>query len=156
MASLLTQGQGTIWELRFKGFRAADISKRIGKSRQYVSKSLQSVDSKIYRGMMEAARMNKIMVKAMDPERGFLVGHSREFGSNVLLTFSPQDGINVWAPHRGQCEACLDLSSCRAHLLREVDRLGVSLSKAEEQLPPAELAGIVFTRAWPETREVFP
>ncbi len=152
---LLTKGQGRIWELRFQGYRAADISREIGKSRQYVSKSLQSADSKIYRALSEAARMNRVMIRTMDPERGFLVGHTREFDSTILITFSPRDGINIWRPHEGQCIGCPDEDSCRAHLVEEARRLRVELGKEETSLPPAVLAGLVFTRAWSETEHVF-
>jgi hypothetical protein len=156
MGSLLTKGQSKIWDLRFHGWRAADISGEIGKSRQYVSKSLQSADSKIFRAMTEAARTNKIMIKTMDPERGFLVGYSKEFGSNILLTYSPIDGINVWVPHRGQCKECTDEEACRTHLLREAERLGTKLSLKQKKIIPAKLAGIIFKQAWAETAEIFP
>lgn len=155
MSTLLTKSQGTIWELRFKGLRVADISREIGKSRQYVSKSLQSSDSKIFRALAEAARMNKVMIKTMGPERGFIVGYTQEFGSNVLITFSPGDGINLWRRHEGQCDGCPDESSCQAHLLGEANRLGVEISEREGKLAPAELAGLIFTRAWPEARQIF-
>jgi len=134
LSTLLTQSQGAIWELRFRGLRIADISREIGKSRQYVSKSLQSADSRVYRALAEAARMNKVMIKTMDPEKGFLVGYTREFDSTVLITFSPKDGINIWRPHRGQCDGCPDENSCRAHLVGEADRLGVELRKVQHGL----------------------
>ena len=155
MSTLLTQSQGNIWELRFRGFRVSDISREIGKSRQYVSKSLQSADSKIYRGLLEAARMNKVTIKTMDPDRGFLIGYAREFNSPVLITFSPRDGFNIWRPHEGQCGQCLDIDSCRSQLLNEAIRLGVEIKRGERRLPPAELAGLIFTRTWPEAKQIF-
>ncbi len=155
MSTLLTRGQRRIWELRLNGLKPVDISREIGKSRQHVSKSLQSVDSKIYRAMVEAARMNRVMIKTMDPERGFLLGYSQEFQSSVLVTFSPSRGITIWKPHEGQCEECPDRESCKAHLLEEAERLDVSIDEEERELPPAELAGLIYGRAWPETEQVF-
>jgi len=152
---LLTPGQTNIWELRLRGHRAAEISRQMGKSRQYVSKSLQSADSKIYRALAEAARMNKAMIKVLDPERGFALGYTREFDSSILITFSPRDGINIWRSHEGQCKGCPDEVSCRRLLLGEAERLGVALEKKEKDLPAARLAGVIFTRAWPQAREVF-
>ncbi len=155
MSTLLTTSQGTIWALRFRGLRVADISRETGKSRQYVSKSLQSADSKIYRGLLEAARMNKVTIKTMDPDRGFLIGYTREFDSTVLVTFSPRDGFNIWKPHEGQCSQCSDIESCRSQLADEAERLGVKTRKKERSLPPAELAGLIYARAWPEAKQIF-
>jgi hypothetical protein len=149
----LTENQRSIWQLRLEGFRAADISRRMGKSRQYVSKSLQSSDSKIYRALAEAARMNKVLIRKMDPERGFVTGHSRDLGASVLLTFSPAEGINVWTPHKGQCEGCPDQAHCRSLLLREARRLGVEIP--EEEMAPSLLAAYIYGNAWPETKEIF-
>ncbi len=155
MSTLLTRGQRKIWQLRLEGLKPIDISREIAKSRQHVSKSLQSVDSKIYKAMVEAAEMNRVMIRTMDPEKGFLIGYSQEFQSKVLITFSPSRGIMVWRPHQGQCEQCPEKDSCRSHLLREADRLGVSINSREKNYPPAKLAGIIFTRAWPETDQTF-
>jgi hypothetical protein len=154
MAAILTKNQRSIWVLRFKGFRAVDISKKMGKSRQYVSKSLQSTDSKIYRALAEVARINKVMIKTMNPEKGFLVGFSHELGSQVLITFSPLKGINVWTPHTSQCEGCPDSTSCRSNLVKEAQRLNVDI-KDKEKLSPSELAAYIYRTAWPETEPIF-
>ncbi len=96
--------------------------------------------------------MNKVLIRKMDPERGFVIGHSRDFGANVLLTFSPGEGINVWTPHKEQCEDCPDQASCRSLLLREAGRLGVEIP---EEMAPSMLAAYIYGKAWPETKEIF-
>ena len=154
MATVLTKNQRSIWELRFQGLRAIDISKKLGLSRQYVSKSLQSTDSKIYRALTEVARINKVMIKNMNPEKGFLVGYSHELGSQVLITFSPLKGTNVWTPHSSQCSDCPDSASCRSNLVKEAQRLGIDI-KNKKGLTPSELAAYIYRTAWPETEQIF-
>jgi len=77
-------------------------------------------------------------------EEGFLLGHSNAFSLDAMVTYSDENGIQVWYKGEGDCGACDEYASCKAALMREADVRSIELPKEVEALEPSRLADILF------------
>lgn len=98
----------------------------------------------------QLAETYKVTQTKIDTEKGLLLGYSQALGSRVIMAYSPQKGIHLWYKYDGQCQDCEKQEECRLMIKEEAKRLDIRILSEEEDLPPAKLAEIVFTRAWPE------
>jgi transcriptional regulator with XRE-family HTH domain len=134
------------WRLRFEGFTQAEISRKMGVTRQTVNKALSVVDSKVAKALLEAAQLNRVEIRKIDVERGFLLGRSLSLGMETLITFSDENGIQVWYRGEGRCSECELLESCREKLLAEARLRGIDLAKEAETMQPSKLADLLFEK----------
>lgn len=82
----------------------------------------------------------------MDADKGILTGYSSEFDHKVVVTYSPRNGVRMWYAHDEDCKRCqLDTEWVKV-ILEEAEERGVQLSQKELQLPPAQLAKVVFEK----------
>jgi transcriptional regulator len=142
----LTSKQLQIWNLKNKGLLEANIARRLDVSRQTVHKALNTANTKVSQALQEAARLNKIGVKTVDPAQGILVGFSQEFKAAVMITFSAKNGVQIWYRHEGDCKSCDQLQTCRIMLLAEAEEREVQLPKNHEAMLPSQLAEILFSK----------
>jgi transcriptional regulator len=147
----LTPKQRTIWRLRFDGNSQSEISRRTGVTRQTVNKTLGVIDSKVTRALLEAAKVNRIDVRRLEMEGGFLLGHSNAFDLDAMVTYSDENGIQVWYRGEGDCGTCDEYASCKSALLREADVRGIELPEDVDALEPSRLADIIFEGLTGET-----
>ncbi len=142
----LTPKQRKYWSLRRKGLSQAEISRMMGVTRQTVNKTLDAIDSRVSKALLEAAEINRIEVSRVDPKKGFLLGRSPSLGVDVLVTFSDRNGIQVWYRGEGGCSECSWRNSCREKLLVEAEERGIELPEGAEEMEPSELAEILFKK----------
>ena len=142
----LTPKQKRFWRLRFDGLTQAEISREMDVSRQTVNKTLNVIDSKVTKALLEAAQLNRITISRVDRERGFLLGHSSTLGMATLITFSDMNGIQIWYKGEGGCPECEWLDSCKKKLLTEAKAREIPLPKKAENMQPSKLADLLFKK----------
>jgi DNA-binding CsgD family transcriptional regulator len=145
-AGYLTYRQKQIWNMKSKGLSEASIAKRLGVTRQTIHKALNVANSKVYVALKEAAKINRIKIKTIDPTNGILVGYSPDLKTKALITFSTKNGIQVWYKHRGDCEKCDQLHLCKEVLLAEARERNIQLPENANLLLPSELAELLFSK----------
>ena len=153
MYGYLTLKQRNIWSLFKKGLSQSDIANKFRISRQTVNKTLTTIRAKLSKALMEAARINRIEVRRIDPLKGILVGYSPDLNSEVVITFSAKNGIQVWYKHEGNCENCRMKEECMKILLSEAEERGIKLSEEDRSKKPSELAKILFSKILSEVHE---
>jgi len=152
----LTQTQSRLWGLRDRGLNLSQIGRMLGISRQSVSKTLMQADRAVKQGLMDAARSYKISLYRINPEKGIASGFSKALNSPVLVTYSPEHGVNVWYKHAGLCKGCDQEAECRETILAEAKRLGVPTQDIvepggdAESCPPAKLSERLFEIVFPK------
>jgi len=145
----LSPTESLFWSLRLKGLRLAEIGRRANVTRQAVYKALLKADRVMAEALRDVAGTYRIDLEKIDPKRGMAVGYSHALGSRVVLAYAPGRGILTWYEYKGQCRACARREECKAIVLEEAERLGVSI-QGDLQTEPAELAEEVLRKAWPE------
>jgi len=128
----------------------------LGISRQSVSKTLIQADRAVRQGLMDAAKSYKISLYRMSPEKGIASGFSKALNSPVLVTYSPERGVNIWYKHTGLCKDCDQEDECRETILAEAQRLGVPPTDLVEpggdveDSPPAKLSERLIEIVFPK------
>jgi hypothetical protein len=140
----ITQKQAEIWEFKKKGFSESDIARRLQVTRQTVHKAADVATIKIEAALVEAANLNKIKIKNMDASNGILMGHSSEFTTPTIITFSPRNGLQIWYRHEGDCSHCERIEKCRIALLTEMEDRHIQLQKEAASMSPSKLAELLF------------
>jgi hypothetical protein len=84
-----------------------------------VSKTLTEANNRVKGLLQNAARMNKITLKLISPELGYARGISHMFNVNGYITFSPNNGVQVWYDHKGDCVQCEKYAFCRDVIQQE-------------------------------------
>jgi hypothetical protein len=119
-------------------------------TRQTVNKTFNLVDSRVSRALLEAAQVNRVEINQVNPEKGFLLGHSPSLGMDVLITFSDRNGILVWYKGEGGCSECSWQRSCKQKLLIEAEDRGIQLPQTVEDMEPSKLAETLFNNIMEE------
>lgn len=146
----ITQKQTQIWNLRKKGLPEATIARKLNVTRQTVHKAIDVANGKIEQALIEAAKLSRTEVKNVDSVKGILTGYSLEFGTQVIVTFSANNGIQVWYKHEGNCRNCDNLGKCWNTLLVEIEDRNIQLHGDFESFPPSKLAELLFKKIMDE------
>jgi len=144
-----TEKQLKIWGMRRDGLSLAEIARRLGITRQAISKSVKGIDERVSQTLEATAKAAKIEVRYMNPEKGVLLGYSHEADDRVILTFSTQHGVHIWHYYTGKCGGCELHETCREVILDEAEERGILLTEEEKVRPPAEIARLVFSKVIP-------
>ena len=142
----LTPTQMAIWRLRFDGNSQAEISRRTGVTRQTINKAFGAIDSKVTKALLEAAKVNRLEIRRVDMERGFLLGRSSAFGLDAMVTFSDENGVQIWYRGEGDCSTCEESASCREALLKEARLRGIKAPPNFRNLDPSRIADLLYER----------
>ena len=118
----------------------------MGVTRQSVNKAINAIDSKVSKALLEAAELNKIEIRRVDPQKGFLLGRSSILAMTTLITFSDENGIQLWYKGEGRCSNCERVDSCREKLLTEAKVRDILLPKNAETMQPTKLADLLFKK----------
>jgi hypothetical protein len=130
------------------GFSQSQIARKLNVSRQAVNQLVQTIPERVTAALCDAAKLNEVEPRHVDSSRGILLGWSRHFQTEAVVTLSLGTGLRVWYKHNlGKCKICPDRRQCKSALLRSADALGVSLTKQERDLDPSKLSGLVFSEA---------
>jgi hypothetical protein len=142
----LTAKQKMMWDLKSSGQKEADIARKLNVTRQTVHQTLDIANLKIGEALEEVAKINKIEVETLDPNRGFLKGYSNHFKTQAFVTFSAKNGVQLWYKHQGDCEKCPKLQTCRETLLSEAKDRNFLLLDDTSKILPSKLAEALFAK----------
>jgi DNA-binding CsgD family transcriptional regulator len=146
-SAYLTERQMRIWDMLREGLSQSEIGRRLNISRQAVNQLAQSIPDKVATALYDAARLNRLDLWLVDSTNGVLLGWSKEFQTETVITVNPKVGLRVWYQHNlGRCKICPDKKECRLALLENADQYGISLTRLERELEPSKLSGIIFSR----------
>jgi len=148
----LTPKQLNFWNLRRRGMSQAEVSRKIGVTPQTTNKTFNVIDSKISRALTDAAQLQRLDIRQIDLRNGYLLGHSPTWKTDVLITFSVANGIQVWYKGEGDCSECSKLDSCRQMLIRESEERGIPLPREKIRASPSLLADNLFKSIMEESR----
>jgi hypothetical protein len=108
----------------------------------------QAIPNKVSYALSDAAKLNGIEPRYLDSSKGILLGWSREFRTEAVITLDPDKGLRVWYHHSlGRCKICSDKRECKSALLKTAQTLGVPFTKQEAGLLPSKLSSLIFSRA---------
>ncbi|RLI86193.1 MAG: hypothetical protein DRP01_04705 [Archaeoglobales archaeon] len=99
--------------------------------RQAVHRALKSIELKVYKALIGVAKANRIEIREVNAEKGYLIGWSPEFKCEVSVTFSTSNGVQVWYRRKGDCRNCGMREECKRILMRGVEERGLSV-KADQ------------------------
>ena len=148
----LTPKQMNLWRLRFDGHTQSEISRKTGVTRQTINKAFGVINSKVTKALLEGAKFNRIEINRLDMERGYLLGRSLEFGLETLITFSDENGLQIWYRGEGNCSKCETVESCRESLIKEAKIRGISFSIHLENEFPSYIADLLFDKIMEDGR----
>jgi hypothetical protein len=131
------------------GVSQSEIARKLHISRQAVNQSVQTIPVRITEALNDAAKLSRVEPRIIDSVKGILLGHSREFQADVVITMHPKTGLRVWYQHNlGRCKICASKKECKSVLLKTIDVLGVSLTDKEKDLDPSKLASLAFSKTF--------
>jgi hypothetical protein len=142
----LTAKQKIIWDLKNRGHQEASIGRKLNVTRQTIHNVLDVATFKIGEALLEVAKINKIEVDTLDPNRGFLKGYSNHFKTHAFITFSAKNGIQLWYKHEGDCAKCKKLQACKETLLSEAKERNFLLLDDTSNILPSKLAEALFAK----------
>jgi hypothetical protein len=142
----LTAKQKMIWDLKSEGLQEAHIARKLNVTRQTVHKALDVANVKIGEALEEVAKINKIEIQTLDPNKGFLKGYSNHFKTQAFVTFSAKNGVQLWYKHEGNCEKCKKLQTCRETLLTEAKDRNFLIMEETNKILPSKLAEALFKK----------
>ncbi len=144
-----TSRQLRMWGMRRDGLSLAEIARRLGVTRQAVSKSMRGIDDRLSQTLETVAGAAKIEVRHVDTKMGVLLGFSHETNERVVVTLSTRHGFQIWHHYTGRCGGCDLLDRCKKVILDEAEERGVTLTDEERGGYPAEIARSVFSKVLP-------
>jgi len=138
-----------IWRLRYKGLSKAEVGRTLGITRQAVYEADGIIRGKIERALMHAAEATMVEPQYVDAPKGVLLGYSPSTRNQVIITFSPRNGVQTWHYQQPNCGQCNWVARCRGRLAAEAEERGVHLSQEDLGLPPSEMAHRIFSALIP-------
>ncbi len=146
-SAYLTSRQLYVWDLTRNGFSQSEIARKLNITRQAVNQLSQTIPERIAAALNDASKLNEVEPRHVDITKGILLGWSRDFETEVVITLNSEAGLRVWYKHNlGRCKICPDRRKCKSVLIRSADDLGVSLTRQERELDPSKLSNLVFSR----------
>ncbi|MHA2299165.1 MAG: hypothetical protein ACXAEU_24730 [Candidatus Hodarchaeales archaeon] len=137
-----TDAQLEIWTLNRNRIQGKEIAKMKNVTPAFVSKTLKLTTKRIEGLLVNAAKTNRITLEIIDPVIGFAKGYNHTLKDISHLTFSPQNGVQVWYEHQGDCVDCDIFEECRLMLLNEFKERNIK--PKSETLAPTNLADELF------------
>ena len=144
----LTAKQKLVWRLKSEGYTEAGIGRKLEITRQTVHKALDVANQKILEALEETAKINRIEIQTVSPTQGYLTGYSPHFSTEAVVTYSPNNGIQIWYEHEGNCKKCSKEKMCRDTLLEEAKERKINFGKDVDvnKIPPSKLANALFSK----------
>ncbi len=130
------------WSLSRNQFSGREIAAKKDVTPGMVSKTLSEANNRIKALLQNAARMNKITLEVISPELGYARGTSHMFNVAVYITFSPDNGVQVWYDHKGSCVQCERYAFCRDTILQEFKERNIEVENPT--LRPTDLVEILL------------
>jgi hypothetical protein len=153
LASPLSRKQKTVWSLISKGLSAVAIADKLNTTRQFVNQTKLAAEAKLSTTLLDVAQANDLQVTKLYAKEGILLGYHPALKRKAMITYSTNYGIKVWYWHDNPEEVTNQefLRQTRMYLLDIVKERGVEVENAEN-IHPAKLAHIIFSKLAPELR----
>jgi len=139
-----TKTQIEVWFLKRNDLSGRKIAKQKEVTPAFISKTLKEANKRVKSLLENAAKANKITLDLISAEQGFAKGKSHMFHLAAYITFSPENGIQVWYDHKGDCATCEEFTRCRNVLLQEFKERNIKLNNP--QLRPTDLGDLLFQK----------
>src|SRR5207245_11221678 len=65
-------------------------------TRQNVHQTLKIAEVRISKTLLDVPRSNGLEIKALQPEKGILLGYNPLFKRNVVVTYTSKNEVRVW------------------------------------------------------------
>ncbi|UCE12477.1 MAG: hypothetical protein JSV04_09805 [Candidatus Heimdallarchaeota archaeon] len=137
-----TKTQVEIWFLKRNDLSGRKIAKQKDVTPAFISKTLKEANKRVKSLLGNAAKANKITLDLISAEQGFAKGKSHMFNQTAYITFSPENGIQVWYDHKGECSICEEFEECRKVLLQEFKARNLKLDNPTQR--PTDLGELLF------------
>ena len=118
------------------------IAKQRNVTPGFISKTLKEANNRIESLLEYSARANKITPELISKELGFIKGKSHMFNCTAFITFSPENGVQVWYDHIGDCVSCDEFTHCKTILLQEFKERNIRLENP--QMRPTDMGKLLF------------
>ena len=148
-SAYLTDRQLEIWAMRLRGLSKAEVGRALGITRQAVYDAEGIMIEKVEQALMHTAESNMVETRYVDSSKGVLLGYSPATKNQVIITFSPSNGVQTWHYQQPNCGLCKWMTRCKERLVEEAGEREVHLSQDDLKLPPSELAHRIFSSIVP-------
>ena len=89
------------------GLSQSEIARRLHISRQAVNQLVPTIPVRVTEALYDAAKLNEVEPRVVNSVKGILLGYSREFQTDVVITMHPEVGLRLWYQHNlGRCKIC--------------------------------------------------
>lgn len=106
-SAYLTGRQLDVWSLMRDGLSQSEIARRLHISRQAVNQLVPTIPVRVTEALYDAAKLNEVEPRVVNSVKGILLGYSREFQTDVVITMHPEVGLRLWYQHNlGRCKIC--------------------------------------------------
>ncbi len=152
-SSPLSQSQKAIWSLICKGFSVANIANKLSTTRQYVNQTRLAAEAKLATTLLDVAQVNDLQVTKLYPKQAILLGYHPALKRKAIITYTTSHGLKVWYWHDNPEEVTDQnfLNQTKQYLMEIARERGVEIENAEN-IHPAKLAHIIFSRLIPELK----
>lgn len=139
-----TENQIEIWAFNRDDLTGREIAQRKKVSPAFVSKTLKRTNNLIKDLLENSARTNKIKIELLSEKLGFARGMSHVFNVKAYITFSPENGVQIWYDHKGDCGSCEEFAECRAGLIQEFKERNIRIPHSK--LRPTDLSELLMKK----------
>jgi hypothetical protein len=149
----LSQSQKDIWALISSGLSVSKIADKLKTTRQYVNQTRLTAQAKLATTLLKVAQVNDLHVTKLYPQQAILLGYHPALKRKAIITYTTSHGLKVWYWHDNPEEVTdpAFLSQTRQYLIDIAKERGVEV-EGMEQIHPAKLAHIIFSKLIPELR----
>lgn len=153
ITSPLSQSQKDIWQLLSKGLSVSNIADKLKTTRQYVNQTRLTTEAKLSTTLLDVAEVNDIQVTKLYPKQAILLGYHPALKKKAIITYTTSHGLKVWYWHENPEEVTdpAFLNQTRHYLIDISRERGIEL-EGYENIHPAKLAHIIFSKLIPELR----
>ena len=153
VSSPLSQSQKDIWALIGTGLSVTKIAEKLKTTRQYVNQTKMMAEAKLSTTLLDVAQVNDLQVTKLYPKQAILLGYHPALKRKAIVTYTTSHGLKVWYWH-DKPEEVTDstfLNQTRQYLIDIAKERGIEIP-GTEQIHPAKLAHMIFTKLIPELK----
>jgi DNA-binding CsgD family transcriptional regulator len=153
VSSPLSESQKTIWKLISTGLSIAAIADKLKTTRQYVNQTRLTAQAKLSSTLIEVAQVNDLQVTKLYPKQAILLGYHPALKRQAIITYTTTHGLKVWYWHDNPEEVTDQafLNQTRQYLIDIAKERGIEI-KSDQNIHPAKLAHLVFSKLIPELK----
>ena len=149
----LTQQQKTIWKFLSQGLSVSSIANKLKTTRQNINQTRLITEAKLSSTLLGVAKVSDIQITKLEVKQGILLGYHPALNRKAIITYSTNYGVKVWYWHDNPEEVTNQefLKQTRMYLLDIAKERGIEIENVEN-IHPAKIANIIFTKLIPEMK----